>query len=268
MIVSPDDASDASVILSSTLNPTKGFHTTSTTRFALRGSRVHSCTLHLYLTLPTELFADPYELAHRHTSYAFERFGGGDLEAPVFAPAAGGPSALLLDVNVPEGGDDKDQDQGDGNVFSIEVPLHARYGVPKKGGELIDEVMLPPPVAFWACPQGNAGGTTLRFSNCKRHSHVFLVDGLSPFTAKRTQVPEVLRFALVDETSTLVLIPHVGSVRAETLRVPVGDAGDVAFVEAGTVVVILFAFVYLLGIIVRASGAKRVADISATKKDS
>jgi hypothetical protein len=168
MTISPDDTSDASVVLSSTLNPTKGFHTTSTTRFALRGSRAHSCTLHLYLTLPAELFADPYELAHRHASYTFERLGGGDLEAPVFAPAAGGPSALLLDVSIPEGGDnmDQDQDQGDGNVFSIEVPLHARYGVPKKGGELVNEVMLPPPVAFWACPQEKAsgsGGTTLTF---------------------------------------------------------------------------------------------------------
>jgi hypothetical protein len=155
---------DASVILSSTLNPIKGFHTTSTTRFALRASRAHSCTLHLYLTLPAELFADPYELAHRQASYTFERFGGGNLEAPVFAPAANGLSALLLDVNIPEGIDNADQDQGDGNVFSIEVPLHARYGVPKSGGELIDEVMLPPPVAFWACPQEGAsgsGGTTL-----------------------------------------------------------------------------------------------------------
>jgi hypothetical protein len=123
MAISPDDAS---VILSSTLNPTKGFHTTSTTRFTLRGSRAHSCTLHLYLTLPAELFADPYELAHRHASYTFERLGGGDLEAPVFAPAVSGPSALLLDVNILEGVNNmgQDQDQGDDNVFNIKVPLH------------------------------------------------------------------------------------------------------------------------------------------------
>ncbi|KAI0275535.1 hypothetical protein BGY98DRAFT_992095 [Russula aff. rugulosa BPL654] len=201
MAVSPDDPSgsdafDTSVILSSTLNPTKGFHTTSTTCFALRGSRAH-----------------PYELAHP--------FRRGDLEAPVFAPAAGGPSTLLLDVNIPE------------------VPLHARYGVPKK-------VMLPPPVAFWACPQEEKA---------------------SGSGAKRMQAPEVLQFALKDETSTVVLIPHVGSVRAQTLRVPVGDAGDVAFVETGTVVVILFAFVYLLRTIVRASRAQRVAEITAAKKE-
>jgi len=92
---------------------------------------------------------------------------------------------------------------------------------------------------------------------------------MSLFTAKRTQVPDVLQIALKDETSTLVLIPHAGSVRAQTLRVPVGDAGDVAFVEAGTIVVILFAFVYLLRSIVRASRAQRVAvEVPATKKDS
>lgn len=157
---------DASVVLSSTLNPTKGFHTTSTTRFALRGSRADSCTLHLYLTLPAELFADPNELAHRRASYTFERIGGGNLEAPAFAPAAGGPSALLLDVNIPEGVDNVNRDQDDGNVFGIDVPLHARYGAPKGGGELIVDVMLPPPVAFWACPQekgSGRGGMALTF---------------------------------------------------------------------------------------------------------
>jgi PIG-X / PBN1 len=81
------------------------------------------------------------------------------------------------------------------------------------------------------------------------------------------QAPEVLQFALKDETSTVVLIPHVGSVRAQRLRVPVGDAGDVAFVETGTVMVILFAFVYLLRTIVRASRAQRVAEITAAKKE-
>lgn len=90
---------------------------------------------------------------------------------------------------------------------------------------------------------------------------------MSPFTAKRNHAPEALQFTLKDETSTLVLIPHVGSVRAQTLRVPVGDAGDVAIVETGTVVVILLVFVYLLRTIVRASRAQRVAEVPATKKD-
>lgn len=82
----------------------------------------------------------------------------------MFAPAAGGPSTLLLDLIIPESVDKVDE--GDGNVFSVEVPLHARYGVPQSGGELMDEVVLPPPAAFWACPHQSAsgsGGTSLAF---------------------------------------------------------------------------------------------------------
>jgi hypothetical protein len=97
----------------------------------------------------------------------------------------------------------------------------------------------------------------------------FSLSWMSPFTEKRMQVPDVLQVALNDETSTLVLIPHAGSMRPQTLRIPVGDAGDVAIVETGTVVVILLAFVYLLRTIVRASSAQRVAvEVPATKKDS
>jgi len=234
------------------LTPAKGFHTTSTTRIAVRGSRPGSCTLHLYFTLPAQIFADPYELAHRHASYTFERFGGGNLEAPVFAPGAGGPSGLLLDLIIPEGGDVA---QVDRNTLSIEIPLHARYGVPKAGGDLTDEVVLPPPEAFWVCPQQKASGSG----------------------AKRVPVPDALRDvvelapAFKDPASTLFLIPHAESVRVQTFRVPVGDAGDVALVETGTVVVVLLAFVYLMRAIVRASrsrGRSAAVDVSVAKKQS
>jgi hypothetical protein len=84
------------------------------------------------------------------------------------------------------------------------------------------------------------------------------------------QVPDALQDivelapTLKGGASMLVLIPHTESVQAQTLRVPVGDAGDVALVETGTVVVILLAFVYLVRTIVRASRAQRV---STTKKE-
>ncbi|KAH9986006.1 PIG-X [Russula compacta] len=244
---------DSSVLLSSTLTPTNGFHTTSATRITLRGSRARSCALHLYFTLPVQLFADPYELAHRRASYTFERFGGGNLEAPVFTPGAGGPSGLLLDLAIPEGvgGDD-------GGVLSVDVPLHARYGVPKQrgAGELIDEVVLPPPEAFWVCPEQQQASTSSG--------------------EKRVQVPDALHDVvelaptLKDAASTLVLIPRAESVRAQTLRVPVGDASDVALVETGTVVAIVLAFVYLLRTVARASRVRCVAvkGVSVAKKES
>ena len=95
-------------------------------------------------------------------------------------------------------------------------------------------------------------------------------------TAKHTQIPDALRQvvelapALVGGSErALVLIPRAGSVHAQTLRVPVGDAGDVAVVETGTVVVVLLAFVYLLRTIARASHARFGAVyVSRAKKDS
>ncbi|KAI9442287.1 PIG-X [Lactarius indigo] len=239
-------ANNDSVLLSSTLTPTRGFHTFSTTCLVLRGSNSHSCTLHLYFDLPAQLFVDPYELDHRRGSYTFERFGGGNLEAPVFAPGAGGPSGLLLDAVVPGNGG------GDDDILSIEVPLHARYGVPKRDGELIDEVALPPPEAFWACPQERAdsGGD------------------------ERMQVPDALHKVVklvpaLERASRLVLIPHAEAVQVQVLRVPVGNAGDVALVETGTVVVVLLTFVYLLRTIFRASRAQDVAaKTSVAKKDT
>ena len=137
------------------LTPTKGLHTFSITRI-LRGSYPHSCKLHVYFDLPAQLFADPHELSHRRGSYTFERYGGGNIEAPAFAPSSSGPSGLLLDVTIPGGREGESRDDKD--ILSIEVPLHARYGVPKSVGELIDEVVLPPPEAFWACAQERADG--------------------------------------------------------------------------------------------------------------
>lgn len=190
-----DSSDNASLLLSSILTPAKGFHTTSTTRLALRGSGSRSCTLHLYFSLPTQLFADPYELAHRRASYAFERLGGGNLEAPAFAPGAGGPSGLLLDVVVP---DAVDLDEGIVEI-DVDVPLHARYGVPKTGADLMDEVVLPPPEAFWACPaSGDGEGAPRPRSNLLLFFSPFLLPLVGELSLN-------LRTAVFSTTTTIAL---------------------------------------------------------------
>lgn len=252
------------VLLSSTLSPTRGFHTSSTTRLISRGSCTHSCSLHLYFDLPAQLFADPYELEHRRGSYTFERFNAGNLEAPVFAPGAGGPSGLLLDVRVPEVGEGESREDDD--ILSVEVPLHARYGAPRRDGELIDEVVLPPPEAFWACARSDSGG--------QGTSQIFVPGSgthcrILQLSTEHVRVPDtlnkVLEFAPALNRAQLILIPHAETVQAQTLRLPVGDASDVALVETGTVVVILLTFVYLLRTIVRAS--RRAQDLAVKKAD-
>ena len=66
----------------------------------------------------------------------------------MFALGAGGAFGLLLNLTVPEG--DGSESHEDDDILSVEVPLHERYGVPQtqSDGELIDEVVLPPPEAF------------------------------------------------------------------------------------------------------------------------
>ena len=75
------------------------------------------------------------------------------------------------------------------------------------------------------------------------------------------QVPDVLQFALKDENIDDCLDSTCGvstvSAHTDAART-VGDGGDGAVVETGTVVVILFASVYLLRTTVRTFRAQRV----------
>ena len=94
-------------------------------------------------------------------------------------------------------------------------------------------------------------------------------------TAEGVQVPDALLkvteiVPALKRASKLVLIPHAETVHAQTLRVPVGNAGDVVLVETVTVMVVLLTFVYLLRTIVRASRAQGVfvKTSSIAKKDS
>jgi PIG-X / PBN1 len=91
--------------------------------------------------------------------------------------------------------------------------------------------------------------------------------------AGQVQVPSALRKVVelapaLKNASSFVLIPHAEPVRVQTLRVPVGNMGDVALVETGTVIVILAAFAYLLHAIARASRTQYAAvNPNVTKKD-
>jgi PIG-X / PBN1 len=94
-------------------------------------------------------------------------------------------------------------------------------------------------------------------------------------STERVQVPNALHKVVelapaLKRASKLILITQAEAVHAQTLRVPVGNAGDVALVETVTVVVVLLAFVYLLRTIVRASRAQDVVvkTSSVAKKDS
>ncbi|KAH6654186.1 PIG-X [Truncatella angustata] len=102
------------------------------------------CSLHAYFTLPNTIFADRYQLedplflasknltALRYISQPV------DLEAPSYVMKLWG-SSVLLELQPPAAGDD----------FTVEIPLHLRYQVPRAGG--VEAFKVPYPSVFWAC---------------------------------------------------------------------------------------------------------------------
>lgn len=139
--------------LNSTLLPQRGAHPVSTSIIHLVGTLqlYGACTLHLLYTLPPLLFVDTHELAQRDASYAFEHWGTRDLERPVHA-LPNELSELLLTVRLPEAGADVDVPE---TVVQVEVPMHLRYGAPKRSDAAQTKPYLPLevewPQAFLRC---------------------------------------------------------------------------------------------------------------------
>jgi hypothetical protein len=106
---------------------------------------VSACFLHTYLTLPSVLFADKYQLSdplflQSHNLRALRSIAGEtDLEAPDWAVQKWG-STLLLEL--PPSPDNQED-------FVVSIPLHLRYLSPHPSGHR--EIEIPSPVVFWAC---------------------------------------------------------------------------------------------------------------------
>ena len=112
-----------------------------------------SCSLHVYLTLPSSLFVDKYQLsssnflASNNLRAVRALSGETDLEAPGWAVSRWG-SALLLELAPPT---------FTNGMWSAEFPLHLRYlqsNDSKEAEPSADAATatIPWPVVFWACP--------------------------------------------------------------------------------------------------------------------
>ncbi|TFY54778.1 hypothetical protein EVG20_g9570 [Dentipellis fragilis] len=127
------------------ITSSSGFHTTLIQSiFQLAPSP--SCSWHIFLRLPSQLFVDPYELRHYQEFYTFNITGHSNLESPAFASAVH-DSALVLHVT---------SDGRFRSVLHVQVPLHVRYGQPsyrpyKEPGTI--SVPIPAPTVFQACTQ-------------------------------------------------------------------------------------------------------------------
>ncbi|KAJ4419326.1 protease B nonderepressible form [Gnomoniopsis sp. IMI 355080] len=182
------------------------------------------CALHAYFTLPRGVFADKYQLADdlflesknlsalRYTSQPV------DLEAPEYVMDLWG-SAVLLELSPPVS-------PAQELSWTAEVPLHLRYLAPSSGGYANIEV--PYPAVFWACTTEE--GTKFPASPFERVNLGY--DGLfGPRTV----------FWHVD--------PHPGKAGGRLMnnvRVPVLDTDRAGWVSAGTAVVVLLGFGWIV----------------------
>ncbi|KAJ5177007.1 Protein pbn1 [Penicillium canariense] len=196
-----------------------------------------TCALHTYLTLPSSVFGDQYQLGttdplflQSHNLAALRAHAGEmDLEAPDWAVQRWG-STWLFELASPVA----QMDDADGaSNWTATIPLHLRYLPPSETGHKTAHV--PWPVVFWACTAED--GTKM---------------GVNPFD--RTNLgwdglfgPRTMFYQLHPKTGRLV----------EEIDVPVLklQAGQGLFqaqnIELGTSLVILLGFLWVLWRLVR-----------------
>ncbi|KAI6043094.1 PIG-X [Pisolithus marmoratus] len=193
------------------VSPTRGFHSTLLARIALHDED-HACSTFVLYTLPPGVIVDRHELIDRGVE--FELWGESNLELPVFAVSQAN-SSLLLSVR---------PIASHVNEVLVDVPVHARYGVPLRGNKPRQLIEIPPPTCFRACPQSTMTADASTYS---------------------TSEPPVNQSAMLRPYSHFLVSQTPRAVPAARLDVPVGSLDDLPLVEAGTVAVVLAAFLWL-----------------------
>lgn len=187
-----------------------------------------TCALHTYLTLPSAIFADKYQLASTdelflksHNLQALRSIAGEtDLEAPDYVVEKWG-STVLLELAT-QGSDSKGKDK----AWNVTIPLHLRYLQPTVGGT--SPIRVPWPVVFWACTADE--GTKFPVNPFDRVNLGY--DGLFG--------PRTMFYHLEVQSPNGPMV--------EELDVPVLDtaAPGFAWVESGTVLLVMLGFTWLL----------------------
>ncbi|KAL8734923.1 MAG: hypothetical protein Q9166_001275 [cf. Caloplaca sp. 2 TL-2023] len=136
-----------------TFPPPTGLHPTLRLSFPSPTSPpAQACGLHTYLTLPSSLFVDKYQLsspnflASKNLRAIRSLLGETDLEAPDWVIRKWG-SILLLELAPPAPSQAKPKAKD--ARWDADIPLHLRYLRPAAGG--ITKIDVPWPVVFWAC---------------------------------------------------------------------------------------------------------------------
>ena len=216
-----------------------------------------SCALHAYLTLPSALFLDRYQLsdplflASQNLIALRSLSGEEDLEAPDWILARWGSSALLElstpnDPSAPASHITSD----DNDDWTVTIPTHLRYlPGPQHANDTSTHATLeiPWPTVFWAC-QADAG---TKMSNNPFDRTNLGYDGLF---GSRTMFYHIL-----PRTSNLAGAGFVGEVEGvrgrlvAEVKVPVLDESWAGIVRAGTGLVVLLGFAWVVWKMVKGS---------------
>ncbi|KAJ5836796.1 hypothetical protein N7447_002822 [Penicillium robsamsonii] len=231
-----------------------GLHPTmsiSIPRSSLKRPLAHSdatCALHTYLTLPSTVFGDQYQLAttdplflESHNLVALRALAGEmDLEAPDWVVQRWG-SNWLLELATPPEVEDTARNPDPSN-WTATIPLHLRYLPPSETGHRTAHI--PWPVVFWACTTED--GTKM---------------GVNPFDRKNLGWD-----GLFGPRTMFYQLQPAGDRLVEEIDVPVLriEGGDSYFqgkyIEFGTCVVILLGFMWVLWRLVRVAWSSGVGN--------
>ena len=223
-----------------------------------------TCTLYTYLTLPSAIFGDQYQLAttdplflESHNLAGLSAFSGEtDLEAPDWVVQRWG-SAWLFELATPA--TDAKGITTESSNWTSTIPLHLRYLHPSESG--YSSAYVPWPVVFWACSPEEDDDAAL---------------GINPFDRVKLGWDEMFG------PRTLFYQLHPNSDRlVEELDVPVlqlkegGGFFQTSNIEMTTSVVIVLGFLWVLWRLVRVAwssglgsdGGSRRSDNGHDKKE-
>ena len=192
-----------------------------------------TCALHTYLTLPSTIFPDKYQLsaplflASKNLHSIRSISGETDLEAPDWAITKWG-SAMLIELAPPSKGSLATE-----KPWHAEIPLHLRYLRPSQSG--ITETNFPWPAVFWACTADE--GSKMNVNPFDRVNLGY--DGLFGPKTMFYHLNPPKNFGNRNESLAI------------KLNVPVLTAGTSTWIESGTTMVVALGLVWILAKLVQ-----------------
>lgn len=226
------------------LNRPTGLHPTLTLTFptAHLTPPDPTCKLHTHLTLPSALFIDKYQfndplfLASKNLVALRSIAGATDLEAPDWVVPQWGSAALFELASRP--GSSEDPEVNGRGDWNISIPLHLRY-LPASNATHAS-IGIPWPVVFWAC-RADEGEKMSANPFDRRHL------GYEALFGPKT------RFMHVEPAPSVARL-------VEVLDVPVLDTRQTAWVESGTVGIVVLAFLGLCWMLFGRSARRNVEE--------